>query len=52
MRKFIARTIIMAVAVPVAAATARWAADRLERRHGETALTRGLRYAGRRGRSG
>lgn len=50
MRRWLGRTIVMAVAVPLAAAGARRAADYIERRRGQSAVTRGLRTAADRGR--
>ncbi len=45
MRRWLVRTVVMAVAVPLAAAGARRAADMIESRRGESVVTRGLRSA-------
>lgn len=50
MRRWLLRTVVMAVAVPLASAGARRAADYLEARRGPSVVTRGLRAAGGRGR--
>jgi hypothetical protein len=49
-RKWFVRSVVLMLVVPAAAALAQHLADRLERRSGPSTLTKGLRFAGERGR--
>lgn len=49
-KKWFIRSVVLMLVVPVAAALAQRLADRLEQRNGPSAVTKGLRFAGEKGR--